>query len=79
MLLRRTRPDMPRPFRMWLYPLPALVALVGWVFVFATSGATVILFGLATLAAGGLVFLAWARHTGHWPFEVRMAAGGARH
>ena len=79
MVLRRTRPDMERPFKMWLYPVPALVALVGWVFLFATSGATVVLFGLATLAAGGLVFLGWARHTGHWPFEVRMAAGGARH
>jgi APA family basic amino acid/polyamine antiporter len=31
MLLRRTKPDMPRPFRIWLYPLPALVALAGGV------------------------------------------------
>ena len=38
MLLRRGRPDMPRPYRMWLYPVPALVALVGWVFIFATTG-----------------------------------------
>jgi amino acid transporter len=76
-VLRRTRPDMERPFKMWLYPLPALVALVGWVFLFATSGATVVLFGVATLAAGGLVFLGWARHTGHWPFAVRMAGPSA--
>ena len=27
-------PDMPRPYRMWLYPLPALVALLGWIFLF---------------------------------------------
>jgi amino acid transporter len=27
----------PLPFRMWLYPLPSLVALVGWVFLLATS------------------------------------------
>ena len=27
-LLRRQAPNMPRPYRMWLYPLPALVALV---------------------------------------------------
>lgn len=67
-LLRASRPDMERPFRMWLYPVPALVALVGWIFLFATSGPTVILFGLATLAAGGLVFLGWAWHTGHWPW-----------
>ena len=49
--LRRTQPDAPRPFRMWLYPVPALVALAGWIFVFATSGGEVIGFGLATLGA----------------------------
>ena len=38
MLLRAKRPDVPRPFRMWLYPLPALVALAGWIFLLLTSG-----------------------------------------
>src|SRR5207253_513081 len=33
MLLRRTRPDFARPFRMWLYPLPAIIALVGFSYV----------------------------------------------
>jgi amino acid transporter len=33
LILRRTRPDMPRPFKMWLYPLPALIAIAGFVFV----------------------------------------------
>src|SRR5580693_7317360 len=32
-VLRRTQPDLPRPFRMWLYPLPALAASVGFLFV----------------------------------------------
>ncbi len=27
----------PLPFRMWFYPLPSLVALIGWVFLLATS------------------------------------------
>jgi amino acid transporter len=72
-VLRRTRPDMERPFKMWLYPLPALVALVGWVFLFATSGTTVVLFGLATLAGGVIAFLAWARHTRNWPFALAVA------
>src|SRR5205823_9901318 len=31
-LLRQRRPDLPRPFRIWLYPVPSLVALVGWIF-----------------------------------------------
>src|SRR5215831_16080854 len=37
MLLRRLKPEMPRPFRVWLYPLPALIALIGWIFLFWTS------------------------------------------
>jgi amino acid transporter len=69
--LRAVRPDMPRPFRMWLYPLPALVALLGWIFVLGTSDPLVILFGLATLALGVAVFFAWSWRTGHWPFDRR--------
>src|SRR6478609_9082696 len=38
-LLRLRAPEMPRPYRMWLYPVPAVVALLGWVFVFATTQA----------------------------------------
>ena len=33
LILRKTRPDMPRPFKMWLYPLPAFVAIAGFLFV----------------------------------------------
>ena len=59
--LRRTRPDMPRPFRVWLYPLPAFIALAGWIFLLGTSEPVVILFGLATLALGVVVYFVWAR------------------
>ena len=69
-LLRRDRPDLDRPFRIWLYPLPNLVALAGWVFVFSTSGATVILFGLVTLLAGVAAFGLWTWKTSQWPFAV---------
>ena len=33
LILRKTRPEMPRPFKMWLYPLPAFVAIAGFLFV----------------------------------------------
>ncbi|MCL4401280.1 MAG: APC family permease [Acidobacteria bacterium] len=36
--IRRSRPDIKRPFKMWFYPLPSLVALLGWGYVFLTSG-----------------------------------------
>jgi hypothetical protein len=69
-LLRRDRPDAVRPFKIWLYPLPNLVALLGWIFVFSTSGATVILFGLVTLAAGLGAFALWTARTRQWPFAA---------
>ena len=71
-LLRRTAPDMPRPFRVWLYPVPNVIALVGWIFLFATSGPEVIAFGLGTLLLGVGVFFAWSWYTGRWPFSVRQ-------
>src|SRR5947209_18537001 len=36
LLYRRLHPEAPRPFRMWLFPLPAVFALVGWIGVFVT-------------------------------------------
>jgi amino acid transporter len=59
--LRTRRPDIQRPFRIWLYPLPSIIALVGWMYVFLTAGATFILYGLLTLAAGVAAFFAWNR------------------
>jgi amino acid transporter len=59
MVLRHTRPDLPRPFRLWFYPVPCLVALGGWLYVYATSGQLPILLGLGTLVAGVAVYAVW--------------------
>jgi amino acid transporter len=67
-LLRKRRPDMPRPYRMWLYPLPALVALFGWIFLFATTDPRVIAWGLVSLALGVVAFLLWSSQKRTWPF-----------
>jgi amino acid transporter len=72
-LLRRRAPDMPRPYRMWLYPLPALIALLGWIFVFATTDIRVIAFGVGALAVGCLAFLLWSWNTKRWPFGLEEA------
>ena len=68
MLLRANRPDMPRPFRMWLYPVPAIVALAGWTFLLLTSGWFLIALGLGTLALGIVCFLLWSWRSRRWPF-----------
>ena len=59
--MRRTKPDVPRPFRMWLYPWPAVIAIGGWTFVYATSGFELLAFGAALLVAGVVVFEVWSR------------------
>ena len=71
-LLRRLQPDRPRPFRIYLYPIPCGIALVGWLFMYWSAGWLFILFGLATLLVGGLVFLLWTWRTGQWPFGDGM-------
>lgn len=69
-LLRRNAPNMERPYKMWLYPLPAFVALFGWIFVFATSGMGPILLGLGTLALGIGLFFVWSWRSRGWPFAA---------
>jgi len=69
-LLRKHRPDMERPYRMWLYPLSSVIAFVGWAFLFATSDGKVITFGLVTLAIGVAAYFLWAKITRQWPFET---------
>jgi amino acid transporter len=71
-LLRRRAPDLPRPYRMWLYPLPSLVALVGWIFIFATTPPAVIAFGLGALLWGVVCFVAWSWRGRTWPFAARQ-------
>src|SRR6185436_18366616 len=55
-LVRTTRPDIVLPFRMWLYPLPSLVALCGWLFVFCMADWRVLLSSLGVLGSGCVAF-----------------------
>jgi basic amino acid/polyamine antiporter, APA family len=68
MILRKTQPDRPRPYRIWLYPLPCLLALIGWLALYATANPVFILLGLGTLAVGVIAFLLWSWRSKSWPF-----------
>jgi amino acid transporter len=46
-------------FRMPLFPLPALIALAGWVFIFVTSERGVIVYSTLSLLAGIVAFYFW--------------------
>jgi len=68
-LLRRNQPKMIRPYRMWLYPVPSIIALAGWIFIFSTADKMVILLGLGTLGLGAIFFLIWSWRSQRWPFD----------
>jgi amino acid transporter len=75
-VLRIRRPDLPRPFRMWLYPLPALVASVGFLFVLIsrTHSMSQIRYALLILISGVTIFLFRAWRQGEWPFGKYASA-----
>jgi amino acid transporter len=64
MILRKTQPDRPRPYRIWLYPVPCFVALAGWAYLYLASGIFFITVGLVTLTAGVLAYVLWFRRFG---------------
>jgi amino acid transporter len=69
-LLRIQRPELPRPFKMPLYPLPPLVAIAGFVFILVNRshalGGLAVAGGIAL--SGTLIYLIRARRDAHWPF-----------
>jgi fructoselysine transporter len=80
-VLRKRQPRLARPYRIAMYPLPCVVALAGWLAVYAFAdvnnpGLHPIEWSLAWVAFGGAAFLVWARVERTWPFggkEIREA------
>ncbi len=67
-MIRRFRPDIARPFRMWLYPVPVVIALLGWIYILISSGWIFVLAGLGLLLLGMGAYFWRAYRKGEWPF-----------
>ena len=57
-------------FRMPLYPLPVVIAFIGWLLVLISSGARNIFLAFAATLAGIATFLYKSRQEQRWPFEI---------
>jgi len=68
-LIRARRPDIERPFKMWFFPLPAVISLAGYTYVFGSLGLYFILFGLLTIVLGAAVYMVVAWKQKEWPFR----------
>ena len=81
MVLRKRQPDMPRPFRMWLYPLPALLAIAGFIFILVARKNFLreIRYAVVILVVGLVIYFVRSWRRGEWPFSAHPAgveAGG---
>ncbi len=72
-LLHKRWPPERFPFKMWLYPLPAVLTMCGWAALFWATGAAR-KYGLLLIALGLVAFLLRAREVRQWPFAARNAA-----
>jgi amino acid transporter len=67
-LIRRYRKHIHLPFRMWLYPIPMILALLGWLVILVTSGWRYVLLAFCVLALGTAAYLWRALRRQDWPF-----------
>lgn len=68
--LRATRPEFPRPFRMWLYPMPAFLAIASFIFVLVSRRDFLkeVRYGTLLLLAGLAIYMVRAMRLRQWPF-----------
>jgi fructoselysine transporter len=69
MLLRKRWGSERLPFKMWLYPVPAVLTMFGWAWLFWQTGPAR-KYGLMEIALGVAAYLVWARVKNFWPFEL---------
>ncbi len=69
-IFRIRRPDLPRPFRMWLYPLPALFATAGFLFVLIERRNFLkeVRYAVLIVIAGIVIYMVRSLRRKEWPF-----------
>src|SRR5438552_786605 len=71
MMLRRRWGPEKFPFKMWLYPVPAVLTMFGWAWLFWQTGAAR-KWGLLEIAMGAVAYLIWAKEKKQWPFGEKV-------
>ena len=81
LILRQTRPDFPRPFRMWLYPIPAVIAVLGFLYVlFARPNfQKEVKYAAVLIVLGLIIYLARSYRKKEFPFGEKIVTGKINH
>jgi basic amino acid/polyamine antiporter, APA family len=72
-VFRITHPEMPRPFRMWLYPLPVIVAIAGFLFILFNrrEWQKEMRYAGVILLAGLAIYMIRSWRSNEWPFATQ--------
>jgi basic amino acid/polyamine antiporter, APA family len=75
-VLRIRKPEMPRPFRMWLYPLPAVLAILGFGYIVVKRQDSLkeIRYAAVILIVGLIFYFSRALRNREWPFARPVPA-----
>lgn len=75
MVFRKRQPTRERPFRMWLYPLPALLALTGFIYILISrkNFEREVIFATILIVMGTVAYLIRARTRSEWPFVANSS------
>jgi amino acid transporter len=57
-------------YRMPLYPLPAAIALLGWMYIALSNGLRYMVIGVGVVGAGVIIYLIKAKQGREWPFAM---------
>src|SRR5579863_9200893 len=71
-VLRIRRPDLPRPFRMWLYPVPVLLACAGFLYILfgRPNWEKEVRYAVIILLTGLMIFMIRSWKYSEWPFKA---------
>ena len=70
-LLRKRNGTKHLPYKMPLYPLPVILVIAMWLFIFYATGLTIILSFLVVFASGLIVYFVYAKLQKQWPYQVK--------
>jgi fructoselysine transporter len=71
MLLRKKNGSKHLPYQMPLYPLPVILAIAMWLFIFYATGLSIIVSFLVVFGSGVMVYFIYANLQGNWPYTSK--------
>jgi amino acid transporter len=79
-IIHKYRHDIVLPFKMWIYPVPAILAMIGWFYVFVSplarpGGSVYLIYAFGTILLGLVAYFILAYRKRDWPFAGPSSPG----